>query len=237
MDTSTSERSITPVILCGGAGTRLWPLSRGRAPKQFASLVDALSSFQLTARRFSSSPLFGRPIVIAGHDMRFIVAEQLQALGLEAEIVVEPAARDTAAAVAVGAILAGREDPEASVLVVPADHVIGDDAAFVDACQAALGAVRQGFVMTLGVKPDHPAAGYGYIAPGDPIDDSGARRVRRFVEKPTAEAAAGYIAEGYPVEQRLLPVPGRHDDRGAERRRAGGADRCRGGGVRRHARS
>ena len=197
MDTSTSGGPITPVILCGGAGTRLWPLSRGRAPKQFASLVDALSSFQLTARRLSSSPLFGRLVVIAGHDMRFIVAEQLQALGLEAEIVVEPAPRDTAAAVAVGAILAGREDPEASVLVVPADHVIGDDAAFVDACEAALGAVRQGFVMTLGVKPDHPAAGYGYIAPGDPIDDSGARRVRRFVEKPTAEVAAGYIAEGY----------------------------------------
>jgi mannose-1-phosphate guanylyltransferase/mannose-6-phosphate isomerase len=197
MEVSDSERPITPVILCGGAGTRLWPLSRGRAPKQFASLVDTLSSFQLTARRLSSSPPFRRMIVIASHEVRFIVAEQLQALGLEAEIVVEPSPRDTAAAVAVGAVLAGREDPEANVLVVPADHVIGDDRAFVAACEEALGAVRQGFIMTLGIKPDHPATGYGYIAPGAPIEATRARHVRQFVEKPSADVARRYMEEGY----------------------------------------
>lgn len=197
MKNSGPERSITPVILCGGSGTRLWPLSRDRAPKQFASLVDTLSTFQLTAKRLSASPLFGRMIVIASHKVRFIVAEQLQSLGLEAEIVVEPAQRDTAPPVAVGTILASRDDPEARVLVVPADHVIGDDEAFSDACGRMLSAVGQGFVMTLGITPDHPAAGYGYIAPGDPIEGTDALRVRQFVEKPNAYVAARYIEEGF----------------------------------------
>ncbi len=197
MEASGSAGSITPVILCGGSGTRLWPLSRDRAPKQFASLVDTLSTFQLTARRLSASPLFGTMIVIASHEVRFIVAEQLQSLGLAAEIVVEPAQRDTAPAVAVGAILASRGDPQANVLVVPADHVIGDDAAFAEACERMLGAVREGFVMTLGITPDRPAAAYGYIAPGEPIAGTDARRVRRFVEKPDQDMARRYIDEGF----------------------------------------
>jgi mannose-1-phosphate guanylyltransferase / mannose-6-phosphate isomerase len=197
MKATAQETLITPVILCGGSGTRLWPLSRDRAPKQFASLVDTLSTFQLTARRLSSSPLFARMIVIAGHDVRFLVAEQLQSLGLEADIVVEPAQRDTAPAIAVGTVMASRGDANANVLVVPADHVMGDDAAFSDACGRMLAAARQGFLMTLGVKPDHPATGYGYIAPGEPIDGTDAVRVRQFVEKPTAEAAARYIDEGF----------------------------------------
>src|SRR5688500_10538032 len=124
MKATAQETLITPVILCGGSGTRLWPLSRDRAPKQFASLVDTLSTFQLTARRLSSSPLFARMIVIAGHDVRFLVAEQLQSLWLEADIVVEPAQRDTAPAIAAGTVMASRGDANANVLVVPADHVM-----------------------------------------------------------------------------------------------------------------
>lgn len=125
------------------------------------------------------------------------MAEQLQSLGLAAEIVVEPAQRDTAPADAVGAILASREDPMANVLVVPADHVIDDDQGFAEACEQMLDAGRQGFIMTLGVKPTHPATGYGYIAPGDPIAGTQALRVRQFVEKPDAAAAAAYIEDGF----------------------------------------
>jgi mannose-1-phosphate guanylyltransferase/mannose-6-phosphate isomerase len=197
VNASLSVRSITPVILCGGSGTRLWPLSRDRAPKQFAPLVGDLSTFQLTAKRLSASPTFNRIVVIAGSDMRFIVAEQLQALGIEAEIVLEPAQRDSAPAIAAGTLLASRMDAKAHVLVLPADHVIGDDGAFSEACARAIAAVQDGFIMTLGINPDHPAVGYGYIAPGDPIGTTEARHVQRFVEKPTAEIASRYIEEGY----------------------------------------
>ena len=192
-----AQSRITPVILCGGSGTRLWPLSRDRAPKQFAPLIDELSTFQLTAKRLSASPIFNKIIVIASHDVRFIVAEQLQRLGIEAEVVLEPTQRDSAPAVAVGTLLAARNDPQANVLILPADHVIGDDKAFVDACHRALSAIRQGVIMTLGIQPGYPASGYGYISPGEPIESTEALRVEQFVEKPDPDTAARYLKDGF----------------------------------------
>ena len=187
--------TILPVIMCGGSGTRLWPASRESMPKQFIPLLEDLSNFQVTAKRFAD-PAFSKPLVIAGNDVRFIVAEQLQAVGVEAEIALEPVRRDSAAAVAVAACLAERRAPGTVALVVAADHLISDMDGFVASCIAAAEGAREGYVMTLGVAPTRPATGYGYIQPGGAIAGTGALRVARFVEKPDAEAAARHIAEG-----------------------------------------
>ena len=189
-------RKILPVIMCGGSGTRLWPASRESMPKQFIPLLDELSNFQLTAKRFAH-PAFGKPLVVAGNDVRFIVAEQLAAVGVEAEIALEPMRRDSAAAVAVAALLAERRGPGTVALVVAADHLISDMDGFVASCIAAAGGAAEGYIMTLGVTPTGPATGYGYIQPGRPIADTGALRVERFVEKPDAATAARYIEQGY----------------------------------------
>ncbi len=187
---------ILPVIMCGGSGTRLWPASRESMPKQFIPLLEDLSNFQVTAKRFSH-PAFSKPLVLASNDVRFIVAEQLQAVGVEAEIALEPMRRDSAAAVAVAACLAERREPGTVALVVAADHLISDMDAFVESCIAAAAGARAGFVMTLGVTPTAPATGYGYIQPGDAIGGTTASRVERFVEKPDAATAARYIDRGY----------------------------------------
>ncbi len=188
--------AIVPVIMCGGSGTRLWPASRESMPKQFIPLLGPLSSFQTTAQRVAGEH-FARLIVVATSDVRFIAAEQLQAIGVEADIVLEPERRDSAAAVAVAACLAGRRDPRAVALVLAADHLIPDTDAFVTACQAAAEGARSGLVMTLGVAPTEPATGYGYIQPGPPAGETGARRVERFVEKPDRATAESYVAQGY----------------------------------------
>ena len=187
---------IQPVIMCGGSGTRLWPASRESMPKQFIPLLQDLSSFQVTALRFAH-PAFARPLILASSDVRFIAAEQLQAIGVDAEIVLEPTRRDSGAAAAVAACLAGRQAPETVALVVAADHLIDDTEAFVASCLAAAEGARAGLIMTLGVTPTSPATGYGYIQPGAAIAGTEARRVSRFVEKPDAETAARYIADGY----------------------------------------
>ncbi len=187
---------IQPVIMCGGSGTRLWPASRESMPKQFIPLLHALSNFQLTALRFAHEG-FAKPLILASSDVRFIAAEQLQAIGVAAEIVLEPMRRDSAAAVAVATCLAQRQAPDTVALVVAADHLIDDTEAFVAACRDAADGARQGLIMTLGVTPTSPATGYGYIQPGAAIAGTPARRVARFVEKPDAETAARYIAEGY----------------------------------------
>jgi mannose-1-phosphate guanylyltransferase/mannose-6-phosphate isomerase len=187
---------ILPVIMCGGSGTRLWPASRESMPKQFIALLDTLSSFQKTAARFSD-PCFQKPIVLASSDVRFIVAEQLLALGVEAEIVLEPARRDSAAAVAVAACMAARRAPRTIVLIVAADHLIEDTQAFMTACRQAAAATREGYIMTVGIKPTEPATGYGYISPGRPIAGTMAFEIERFVEKPDAPKAQTYIDQGY----------------------------------------
>ena len=195
-DGASASSAIVPVIMCGGSGTRLWPASRESMPKQFIPLLEDLSNFQVTAKRFAD-PAFAKPLVLASSDVRFIAAEQLQAVEVEAEIVLEPMRRDSAAAVAVATCLAQRQGPETVALVVAADHLIADTEAFVAACLAAAEGARAGLIMTLGVAPTAPATGYGYIQPGAPVGAEGARRVERFVEKPDAETAARYIEQGY----------------------------------------
>lgn len=198
---ASPSRAIHPVIMCGGSGTRLWPASRESMPKQFITLVGETSTFRATAERVSDAAVFARPTVIAASDARFIVAEQLAQGGIAADILLEPERRDSAAAVAVAAAHAVRIDPEAVVMILAADHVIGDAAAFVAAARAAAEGARAGYIMTLGIEPTHPATGYGYIDPGAPIADASGtagsmRRVARFTEKPDADAAARYIAAG-----------------------------------------
>ena len=193
---SADAGKIVPVILCGGSGTRLWPASRESMPKQFIPLLGPLSSFQTTAQRVTGEH-FARLIVVATGDVRFIAAEQLQAIGVEADIVLEPERRDSAAAVAVAACLAASQHPQAVALILAADHLIPDTEAFVSACRAAAEDARSGVVMTLGVAPTAPATGYGYIQPGAPVGSGGARTVERFVEKPDRATAEAYVADGY----------------------------------------
>ena len=192
----TGQDQIVPVIMCGGSGTRLWPSSRESMPKQFIPFLDDLSNFQATARRFGD-PVFASPLILASSDVRFIAAEQLHEIDLRAEIVLEPMRRDSAAAVAVATCLAQRQNPEAIVLVVAADHLISDTEAFVAACRSAAVGARKGYIMTLGVTPTAPATGYGYIQPGRPIEGTEAATVERFVEKPDAATASRYIDQGY----------------------------------------
>lgn len=187
---------IIPVIMAGGAGTRLWPVSRETMPKQFIALLDdGLSTFQATLRRVSG-PAFGAPIVVTGNDFRFVVAEQMQAAGITGEIVLEPERRDSAAAVAVGTIMVAEKTPDAVCLVLAADHVVTDEAAFVADCMAAADAARGNRIMTLGIVPTFPSTAYGYIKAGKPLDVDGAFVLDRFVEKPDRATAVAYVADG-----------------------------------------
>ena len=188
---------IVPVIMCGGAGTRLWPVSRESMPKQFVPLVGKNSTFQQVLARIDDADLFDRPIVITNTDFRFIVAEQLRECSIEADIVLEPARRDSGPAVAVAALLGAKRDPDALVLVLAADHVIRKPDEFRAACRQAASAATQGQIVTFGITPTHPATNYGYIRPGAPLDGSAVRAVEAFVEKPDAATAAGYVAEHY----------------------------------------
>ncbi len=188
---------IIPVIMCGGAGTRLWPVSRDTMPKQFIALLGHESSFQRTMRLVAEPSVFAQPIVITNADYRFTVQEQLQAIGVTAHIVLEPARRDSGAAVATATELALAQDENAVVGVFAADHVVQDGALFVETCRRAGLVASQGHIVTIGIPPTFPATGYGYIRPGDAIDDDGARRVSAFVEKPDAARATQYLLDGY----------------------------------------
>jgi mannose-1-phosphate guanylyltransferase/mannose-6-phosphate isomerase len=188
---------IVPVIMCGGAGTRLWPISRESMPKQFVPLVGPDSTFQQVLARINDKELFDRPIVITNSDFRFVVAEQLRERGIEADIVLEPVRRDSGLTVAVAALLGAMRDTDAIVLVLAADHVIRKPDEFRAACRQAAGAAAQGHIVTFGIAPTHPATNYGYIRPGAPLDGTIVRAVDAFVEKPDAATAAGYVADHY----------------------------------------
>src|SRR6516162_7059341 len=188
---------IVPVIMCGGAGTRLWPVSRESMPKQFVPLVGQGSTFQQVLARISHPDLFTRPIVITSADFRFVVAEQLRECGVEADIVLEPMRRDSGPAVAVAAVLAAERDPEAVALVLAADHVVRKQEEFLAACQQAAAVAAEGRIVTLEILPDYPAVNYGYIRPGHKLDGSSALAVDAFVEKPNAAQSAGYLKEKY----------------------------------------
>ena len=192
---------IHPVILCGGSGTRLWPASRESFPKQFIPLAEAhRSSFQATAARVTDTTLFAHPAILTANDARFIVAEQLAQAKLSADILLEPSRRDSAAAVTIAALHAAARQPDALVLILAADHLIGDDKAFLDAVRQSRPGAQAGHIMTLGLVPTYPATAYGYIQPGEVLPGAagevGARVVQRFLEKPDATRAAGLIAEG-----------------------------------------
>ncbi len=188
---------IVPVIMCGGAGTRLWPVSRESMPKQFVSLVGPASTFQQVLARVSDRELFGRPIVITKADFRFVVAEQLRESGIEADIVLEPMRRDSGPAVTVAAVLAAERERDALVLVLAADHVIRKPDAFRAACRSAAAAAAEGRIVTFGIEPTRPVTNYGYIRPGAALNGASVRAVEAFVEKPDAKTAAKYVAERY----------------------------------------
>ncbi|MCB1392053.1 MULTISPECIES: mannose-1-phosphate guanylyltransferase/mannose-6-phosphate isomerase [unclassified Nitrobacter] len=190
-----SER-IVPLIMCGGAGTRLWPASREGRPKQFLPLFGPRSTFQDTLKRVSDPLLFERPIVVTNAAYRFMVLEQLAEIGLEADILLEPARRDSGPAIAAGAAFAQMRNSEAVVLALAADHVVRDIEAFVSACRQGLAAATDGRIVTFGVRPQRPATEYGYINPGAAIAGA-VRVVTTFVEKPDPQTAACYLEAGY----------------------------------------
>ena len=189
---------ILPVIMCGGSGTRVWPESRESLPKQFIPLIGDHSTFQSILGVVGDGELFQRPVVITNFDYRFRVAEQLKEIGAEATILLEPERRDSAAAVGAAAAWAAARDPSTIVAILAADHVFKDEKGFARLCVQAGRAAEAGEIVTFGVKPDHPATGYGYIRPGEPLAvDRKVRRIERFVEKPTEERAKTFVESGY----------------------------------------
>jgi mannose-1-phosphate guanylyltransferase / mannose-6-phosphate isomerase len=190
------NRRIIPLIMCGGAGTRLWPASREVYPKQFLTLFGSRSTFQDTMLRVSDAALFERPVVITNTAYRFMVLEQLAEIGIEADILLEPMRRDSGPAIAAGAAFAQTRDGDAVVLALAADHVVRDADAFVAACRQGLVAAEAGRIVTFGVEPERAATEYGYINPGEAISGE-VRSVAEFVEKPAPATAAGYIELGF----------------------------------------
>ncbi|MBX9815599.1 MAG: mannose-1-phosphate guanylyltransferase/mannose-6-phosphate isomerase [Sphingomonas sp.] len=190
----TTTTLIVPVILSGGAGTRLWPMSRPDAPKQLLPLTAEETMFQLTARRTWGHARFGRPIIVANAFHADQIEAQLAAVEAHAEtLILEPMGRNTAPAIALAAIAAGGD--ETPILVMPSDHVIDDVAAFHAAIERALPCVEAGWLVTFGIAPTAPETGYGYIAAGEEVAP-GVHRVERFVEKPPREAAEAMLAAG-----------------------------------------
>ncbi|WP_233557261.1 mannose-1-phosphate guanylyltransferase/mannose-6-phosphate isomerase [Gemmobacter lutimaris] len=191
---------VHPVLLCGGSGTRLWPLSRKSYPKQFAPLTGAESLFQASARRLAG-PGFAAPLVVTASDFRFIVLEQLaQIETAPAALLIEPAPRNTAPAILAAALWLAADDPGALLLVAPSDHVVPDAEGFRAAVAAALPAAAAGRIVTFGIRPDRAETGYGWLEPegSAPADFTAPapRPLCRFVEKPDAATAAAMLADG-----------------------------------------
>ncbi|RMB12416.1 mannose-1-phosphate guanylyltransferase/mannose-6-phosphate isomerase [Eilatimonas milleporae] len=189
---------ITPVILSGGSGTRLWPLSRSKLPKQFLKLFGDKSLFQSTVERVAPRYGFRPPLVISNTDHRFLVNEALAQAGVGAEgILLEPFGRNTAPAAALAALMVAENNPGALLLIMPSDHVILDMAGFHKAVETAASAAAQGYLCCFGMTPDAPETGYGYIAGGDPLDGAtGAYVIESFREKPDVQTARRYLEDG-----------------------------------------
>jgi mannose-1-phosphate guanylyltransferase / mannose-6-phosphate isomerase len=189
---------IIPIILCGGSGTRLWPLSRKSFPKQFAPLAGEQTLLQAAVLRMAG-PGFGAPVLVTGHAFRFVVADQLAAIGRAARaILVEPSARNTAPAILAAALHVQATDPNALLLIAPSDHVVADPAAFRAAVHAGSVAARAGRIVTFGVRPDRAETGYGWLELADRPSTNAPRvmGLRRFVEKPDAGRAQGMLDAG-----------------------------------------
>lgn len=189
---------IHPVILSGGSGTRLWPLSREAFPKQLLPLLGEQSLLQDTVERLHDPALFTAPLLIANQEHRFLIAEQLRSIGVSpTAIVLEPFGRNTAPAAALAALLLVREDPEAVMALFPADHAVADAAALRRALTAAVPATQDGWLITFGVEPTRPETGYGYIRIGETLaTHDQVHEVLRFVEKPDGTTAAQYLDSG-----------------------------------------
>jgi len=187
---------IIPVLLAGGAGTRLWPVSRDALPKQFLPLVGDRSTYQETLLRVQD-PMFAAPIVITGPNFHFFARRQAEDVGVEATVVIEPLRRDSGPAIAAATAVALKRDPEAVVLALAADHIILDVPEFRATCLAGREAAEAGRIVTFGIKPTDPKTSYGYILPGEAIGKNGVHAVKSFVEKPDAATAAGYVRDGY----------------------------------------
>lgn len=193
---------IYPVILSGGSGTRLWPLSRKSYPKQFSPLIGHDTLFQRSAERLSNGAAagldFAAPLVITNSDFRFIAAEQLAGIGIDpGTILLEPEGRNTAPAVLAAALHVAETDPDGVVLVAPSDHIVEDIEAFHRAVAQGLTAVEAGQLVTFGITPTHPETAYGYLELADQPDGSGQPvALSRFVEKPDEARAAEMLAAG-----------------------------------------
>ncbi|MEM5399395.1 mannose-1-phosphate guanylyltransferase/mannose-6-phosphate isomerase [Paraburkholderia unamae] len=204
-----AELVVQPVVLAGGSGTRLWPLSREHCPKQLIDLLDGESLLEATVRRLdgvfqhagASLPEAHRavrkaaPFVVSSEDLRHLTADRLGRSGMAARFVLEPLARNTAPALTAVA-LAASGDGDPVLVAMPADHLIADGAAFAAALEEAVAHAARGAIVTLGVPPQRAETGYGYIGAGLPLGSSGARSIEHFVEKPDAERAASYVASG-----------------------------------------
>jgi mannose-1-phosphate guanylyltransferase/mannose-6-phosphate isomerase len=187
---------IIPILLCGGSGTRLWPLSRRSYPKQFSPLIGDESLFQASVRRVWGTG-FARPVVVTGSDFRFIVTQQMAEIGADpAAVLLEPAARNTAPAVLAALLHVAASDPTATVLITPSDHVVRDVTAFHAALAVAADAAAQGRIVTFGIRPDRPETGYGYLELSGDVATGAAAPLKRFVEKPDRPSAEAMLADG-----------------------------------------
>ncbi len=190
---------ITPILLCGGSGTRLWPVSRRSYPKQFAPLLGPESLFQTTVRRVSGDG-FAAPVIVTAEPFRFIVAEQLAQIERAASgLLLEPDPRNTAPAILAAALLVARTQPDALLLVAPSDHMIGDTESFQATIRKGLAAAEAGQIVTFGVPPTAPETGFGYleIAPDADLASAEALPLKRFTEKPDPETAEQMVATGH----------------------------------------
>ena len=198
---------LQPIVLSGGSGTRLWPLSREKYPKQLLPLIGDDSLLQATVRRVQgiADVTLAAPLVVSNEEYRFVIAEQLRLMGQPGAIVLEPFGKNTAPALTLAALFAIKNDSDPVLLVMPADHVIVDKAAFQAVVRAGADLASQGAVVTFGITPDAPETGYGYIQAGavyGKADNAGtgvadaARRIARFVEKPNLQTAQAYLDDG-----------------------------------------
>ncbi|MBX9816790.1 MAG: mannose-1-phosphate guanylyltransferase/mannose-6-phosphate isomerase, partial [Burkholderiaceae bacterium] len=189
---------IQPVVLSGGSGTRLWPLSREKYPKQLLPLIGEDSLLQATVRRVEgiAGVELAAPLVVCNEEYRFVIAEQLRVMGKPGTVVLEPLGRNTAPALTIAALAAMKNGADPVLLVMPADHVIVDTQAFQAVVRQGAALAEAGAVVTFGITPDAPETGYGYIQSGEAFGATGARRIARFVEKPNLATAQAYLDEG-----------------------------------------